>query len=68
MLFFSFEDILHFVDGIFGRLMELACNSETSNAGASLAAGRSTHVGRVLSEVPDQEIAWPSRVGDLVWD
>jgi hypothetical protein len=57
MLVFSLDGILHFVVGIFGRLMELACTSEASNAGASIAAGRSTHVGRVLSEVPDKEIA-----------
>jgi hypothetical protein len=47
----------------FLRVRQLTCISEHKRcAGDSTAAGRVTHVGQFLSEVP-QEVPWPSRLG-----
>ena len=47
---------LHLVSDIFSPVLRLACTSELErNAGGILAAGRATHAGQVLEEVPDKE-------------
>jgi hypothetical protein len=47
---------LHLSEGICNRVKEFACTSGRENyAVSSVAAGKATYAGQVLSEVPDKE-------------
>jgi hypothetical protein len=52
------------VEGQFSREREPACTSELeSHAGRSLASGRATHFGQILSEVPEKAAYLVLKIG-----